>query len=271
MDILLWHKLLGPYELAVQELVLKFRHMKKEYQDRGMYCPIESVEGRVKTVSSILDKMKRKNIPMDQLEELVEDIAGVRIICQFVEDIEKVSRMIEERSDIEVQYEKDYVKNMKESGYRSYQLIIFYTVHTLEGQKNLQMEIQIRTMDMDFWATVEHSLQYKYKERIPEHIKRRLSNAANAIIALDNEMSSVRSEIMDVQNSFQLHARIVSDILNNIQNLYGTANEREVLKIQDEFYRIYELNDIDQLKRFSKELDSIAEGYRVQSLSSEEM
>ena len=95
MDILLWHKLLGPYELAVQELVLKFRHMKKEYHDRGMYCPIESVEGRVKTVSSILDKMKRKNIPMDQLEELVEDIAGVRIICQFVEDIEKVSRMIE--------------------------------------------------------------------------------------------------------------------------------------------------------------------------------
>ena len=84
-------------------------------------------------------------------------------------------------------------------------------------------------------------------------------------------MSYVRSEIMDVQNSFQLHSRIVSDILNNIQNLYGTANEREVLKIQDEFYRIYEGNDLDQLKRFSRELDSIAEGYRVQSVSMEEL
>ncbi len=267
MDILLWHKLLGPYELAVQELVLKFRHMKKEYQDRGMYCPIESVEGRVKTVSSILDKMKRKNIPMDQLEELVEDIAGVRIICQFVEDIEKVSRMIEERSDIEVQYEKDYVKNMKESGYRSYHLIIFYTVHTLEGPKKLQMEIQIRTMAMDFWATVEHSLQYKYKERIPEHIKRRLSNAANAIIALDNEMSSVRSEIMDAQLSSQLQHRMVADILNNIENMYRVTSQREVEKIQEEFYRIYALNDMAELKRFHTQLDMIAEGYRAQSVT----
>ena len=76
---------------------------------------------------------------------------------------------------------------------------------------------------------------------------------------------------MDVQNSFQIHARIVSDILNNIQNLYGTANEREVLKIQDEFYRIYELDDIDQLQRFSRELDNIAEGYRVQSVNMEEL
>ena len=196
MDILLWHKLLEPYELAVQELVLKFQHMKKEFQDRGLYCPIEHVSGRVKTVNSILDKMKKKGIPMDQMEELIEDIAGVRITCQFVEDIEKVAQLIEERSDIEVQYEKDYVKHMKESGYRSYHLIIFYTVQTLEGPKKIQMEIQIRTLAMDFWATVEHSLQYKYKTNIPEHIRQRLSNAADAIIALDNEMSSVRNEVI---------------------------------------------------------------------------
>ena len=91
-------------------------------------------------------------------------------------------------------------------------------------------------------------------------------NAANAIITLDNEMSYVRSEIMDAQNSFQIHSKIVSDILNNIQNLYRIANKREVLKIQDEFHRIYELNDIEQLKRFSRELDCIAEGYRAQSV-----
>ena len=89
MDILLWHKLLEPYELAVQELVLKFRHMKKEFQDRGMYCPIEHVSGRVKTVNSILDKMKKKGSLWIRWRELVEDIAGVRITCQFVEDIEK--------------------------------------------------------------------------------------------------------------------------------------------------------------------------------------
>ena len=156
---------------------------------------------------------------------------------------------------------------MKESGYRSYHLIIFYTVHTLEGPKKLQMEIQIRTMAMDFWATVEHSLQYKYKERIPEHIKRRLSNAANAIIALDNEMSSVRSEIMDAQLSSQLQHRMVADILNNIENMYRVTSQREVEKIQEEFYRIYALNDMAELKHFHTQLDMIAEGYRAQSVT----
>ncbi|HIV26002.1 MAG TPA: GTP pyrophosphokinase family protein [Candidatus Scatomonas pullistercoris] len=267
MDILLWHKLLEPYELAVQELVLKFQHMKKEFQDRGLYCPIEHVSGRVKTVNSILDKMKKKGIPMDQMEELIEDIAGVRITCQFVEDIEKVAQLIEERSDIEVQYEKDYVKHMKESGYRSYHLIIFYTVQTLEGPKKIQMEIQIRTLAMDFWATVEHSLQYKYKTNIPEHIRQRLSNAADAIIALDNEMSSVRNEIMDAQLSSQLQHRMVADILTAIENLYRITSRREVEKIQEEFYRIYALNDMDELKRFHTELDQIAEGYRAQSVT----
>ena len=120
---------------------------------------------------------------------------------------------------------------------------------------------------MNFWSTIEHSLQYKYRKNIPDHIREKLTNAANAIIQLDNEMSAVRSEIMDAQNSSQIHSRLISDILNNIQNLYRIANKREVLKIQDEFYRIYELDDINQLKRFSRELDNIAEGYRAQSIS----
>lgn len=119
---------------------------------------------------------------------------------------------------------------------------------------------------MNFWSTIEHSLQYKYKRNIPEHIRQKLSKAADAIIVLDNEMSTVRSEIMDAQNSFQIQANLVSDILNNIQNLYHLANKREIVKIQDEFYRIYELNDIEQLQRFHKQLDIIAEGYRAQSL-----
>ena len=140
----------------------------------------------------------------------------------------------------------------------------------MQGSRKIKVEIQIRTLAMNFWSTIEHSLQYKYKKNIPDHIREKLMNAANAIIALDNEMSFVRSEIMDAQNSFQIHTKLVSDILNNLQNLYGIANEREVLKIQDEFYRIYELNDIDQLNRFGRELDIIAEGYRAQSFSMEE-
>lgn len=265
MDILLWHKILSPYELAVQELVLKFDHMKKEHRERGIYCPIENVTGRVKTISSILEKMQKKEIPLEQMEEQVEDIAGIRIICQFVEDIERVEKLIEARSDMKILCEKDYIRNQKESGYRSYHLIVDYRVETMYGPKDLRAEIQIRTLAMNFWATIEHSLQYKYKKNIPDHIREKLSAAADAIIVLDQEMSQVRSEIMDAQNSFQIQSRLVADILNTIQNLYNLANKREILKIQDEFYRIYQSENLEQLRRFQKELDLIAEGYRAQS------
>ena len=168
---------------------------------------------------------------------------------------------------MEIKSEKDYINNQKASGYRSYYIIIYYKVETLNGTKKLQVEIQIRTLAMNFWATIEHSLQYKYKQNMPEHIRKKLLNAANAIIVLDKEMSAIRSEIMDAQNSFNVKANIVADILNNIQNLYNVANKNEVIKIQDEFYRIYETGDLEQLERFNRELDIIAESYQAQSLN----
>ena len=101
---------------------------------------------------------------------------------------------------------------------------------------------------------------------MPEHINERLMAAGNALITLDNEMSEIRSEIMDAQNSFQVKANTVSDILNNIQNLFFVANRKEVEKIQDEFYAIYLENDLEELQRFQKQLDTIAESYRAQKL-----
>lgn len=267
MEIQLWRELLDPYQLAVEELTCKFNHLIDEYHNRDMYCPIESVIGRVKSVASILEKLQKKNIPFEEMEQQVEDIAGIRIICQFVEDIEKVAHLILARDDIELKSEKDYIKHMKPSGYRSYHLIVYYTVQTLKGPKKLQVELQIRTMAMNFWATIEHSLQYKYKRNIPEHVAERLTNAADAIIALDNEMSLVRNEIMDAQISSQIQMNLVTDILNSIENLYKLSNKREVMKIQDEFYRVYETHDLDQLSRFHKQLDIIAEGYRAQAMT----
>ena len=266
MEIKLWREILNPYDLAVQELKVKLEHLIKEHRELGEYSPIETVNGRVKTISSILDKAQKKKIAMEDIEERIEDIAGLRIICQFVEDIEKVVALIKARTDMEVKSEKNYITNMEISGYRSYHLIVYYTVETMRGSKKLQVEIQIRTLAMNFWATIEHSLQYKYKKNIPDHIRKRLSKAADAIIVLDNEMSSIRNEIMDAQNAFQIQANVVADILNNIQNLYKVANKREVLRIQDEFYRIYESNDLEQLEHFHKQLDIIAEGYNAQAL-----
>ncbi|MBH1941438.1 GTP pyrophosphokinase family protein [Mobilitalea sibirica] len=266
MEIQLWREILDPYGLAVNELVVKFNHIIEQYKHVGAYSPIEQVTGRVKTISSILEKSQKKNIDLKNFEDKIEDIAGIRIICQFVEDIYKVVDIIKKRSDMRIKSEKDYIDNMKKSGYRSYHITVYYNVETLQGTRELQVEIQIRTLAMNFWATIEHSLQYKYKQNMPEHIRERLSSAAEAILILDREMSVVRDEIMDAQNSFTIKANIVADILTNIQNLYKVANKQEVIRIQDEFFRIYQIGDREQLEQFSKELDMISERYHAQSL-----
>lgn len=195
MDILLWHEILEPYELAVKELQVKFRHLIKEHHGKGLYSPIESVSGRVKSVSSILEKMQRKGIVPEEMEEQVEDIAGIRIICQFVEDIEKVADLIQKRSDIEIKSEKDYIRHMKDSGYRSYHLIVYYTVETMNGPKRIQVEIQIRTMAMDFWASLEHQLRYKSDVEIPEHMSDDLKKCADVIAETDQEMQRIAKEL----------------------------------------------------------------------------
>ena len=210
--------------------------------------------------------MQNKCISFEQMEEEVEDIAGISIICQFVEDIERVAELIEHRSDMVIRSRKDYLANQKKSGYRSFHLIVWYTVDTIAGPKKLQVEIQIRTMAMNFWATTEHSLQYKYKGEIPEHVSTRLQKAADAIFNLDNEMSQVRAEIIDAQNDMQIRTGIVKEILSAIENLYKVASEREVKKVQEEFYRIFRLNNLYELRRFQKQLDILSEGYRVQSV-----
>jgi putative GTP pyrophosphokinase len=250
----------------VEELVSKFNSLREEYRKNGLYSPIERVAGRVKSVSSILEKMQRKNIPFERMEEEVEDIAGVRIICQFVEDIEKVNALLSHRQDMKVIERKDYLANQKKSGYRSLHLIVKYAVETIHGSRDILAEIQIRTMAMNFWATTEHSLQYKYKGELPPHVSVQLQKAADAIFVLDNEMSQVRSEIIDAQIDSQIQTRLVKDILLTIENLYRVASTREVRKIQDEFYRIFGLHDLEELKRFQKQLDIFAEGYRAQSI-----
>ena len=247
MEIQLWRSILCPYELAVRELIVKFEHIISEHRENDLYSPIEQVSGRVKSVSSILEKMQRKHIPMERMEEEVEDIAGIRIICQFEEDIETVASLIQNRSDMTIKSEKNYLKHVKQSGYRSLHLIIYYTVETLNGPRKLQAEIQIRTMAMDFWATIEHSLQYKYKGDMPPHVAERLTNAADAII-------------------LQMQSNLVKDILNNIENLYRVSSEREITKIQTEFLRVFHTKDLKQLERFHRQLDIIAEGYRAQAV-----
>ncbi|CAM3045091.1 GTP pyrophosphokinase [Sporolactobacillus spathodeae] len=197
-----WKVFLAPYSQAVDELKVKLRGYRDLCGASSQNSPIEFVTGRVKPVPSILEKARRKDIPLDQLNTQMQDLAGVRIMCQFVDDIMKVVQWIRARTDFVVVEERDYINNKKKSGYRSYHVVVEYPVQTITGEQKILAEIQVRTLAMNFWATIEHSLNYKYKGNIPTDVKKRLLRAAEAAFRLDEEMSQIREEIWAAQERF---------------------------------------------------------------------
>jgi putative GTP pyrophosphokinase len=197
-----WELFLTPYKQAVDELKIKLRGYREQYEKTAQHSPIEFVTGRVKPVPSILDKARRKNIPLSELDTKMQDLAGIRVMCQFVDDIKTVIDLIRNRTDLEVVEERDYITQKKESGYRSYHMVVRYPVQTIVGERKILVEIQIRTLAMNFWATIEHSLNYKYEGRIPKAIKDRLQRASEAAFLLDEEMSKIREEIQEAQKHF---------------------------------------------------------------------
>lgn len=263
MEIVNWKELLYPYEQAVDELLLKFRCLDKECRQLGIYSPIDSVTGRLKRPASILEKAGKKQIPPEKIEDKIEDIAGIRILCQFVEDIKKVVDMVRSRKDMTVLEERDYITNTKPSGYRSYHMIIRYPLSTALGPKEVLAEIQIRTNAMNFWSTAEHSLRYKYSGNIPENLQQRLRICAEAAFHLDREMSTIRVEITNAQRLNEIKGNLVSNILDNIQSLHFEANLEEMDEINKEFVDIWNNEDIDELKAFNEKLNVLAEVYRM--------
>ena len=143
---------------------------------------------------------------------------------------------------------------------------MLYHVQTIYGHRQIKAEIQIRTLAMNFWAIIEHSLQYKYNGAIPEEVKNRLLASAQAVDRLDSEMSSIRGDVMDSQNLFRKDAGTVADILNNLQNLYRVADKDAVLCIQREFYEIYRRGDKEELREFGRSLDKLAAEKGAQKL-----
>ncbi|MBM7692999.1 putative GTP pyrophosphokinase [Peribacillus deserti] len=197
-----WDEFLSPYKQAVEELKVKLRGMRSQFELENSHSPIEFVTGRVKPIASILDKANQKNIPLEKLGSELQDIAGLRMMCQFVDDIKGVVELLRKRNDFEIVEERNYISHKKKSGYRSYHVVIKYPVQTINGEKKILAEIQIRTLAMNFWATIEHSLNYKYKGQFPQDIKMRLQRAAEAAFWLDEEMSLIRSEIKEAQREF---------------------------------------------------------------------
>ena len=255
--ILDWKKILIPYEQAVEELKVKFKSIRNGYRMADEYSPIEFVTGRVKEISSIIEKARKLNVPLENLDTGIEDIAGIRIMCQLVEDIETLVELIRSRDgkDLDIVEEKDYVTDIKESGYRSYHIIIKYRVHTAVGEKEILAEIQIRTLAMNFWATIEHSLNYKFKRNMPKDIQERLKNAAEAAFLLDQEMSEIRDEIVDAQGLFRVRSSLIAEILSKIQRMYYSGKKEDIDEIEEEFLYLRDTQNFKKLEEFNKKLD----------------
>ena len=255
-----WDKFLLPYNQAVEELKVKFKSVRKSYKELEDYSPIEFVTGRVKKISSIIEKLDRRGLSIDDAAKL-EDIAGIRIMCQLVDDITTVVELIRTRNgkDLEIVEERDYTTNTKESGYRSYHIIIKYWVYTSVGEKEILAEIQIRTLAMNFWATVEHSINYKFNENIPEHVKHKLKNAADAAYQLDMEMSQIKDEIIDSQKLFMAESELTEKILYKIRLLYLNSSYSNVDILRKDFYYAKKSGSIDDLKKLNDRIDLLLE------------
>jgi putative GTP pyrophosphokinase len=258
-----WERILLTYKQAADELKAKFGNISLQFNKLEHSSPIFRVEARVKTIPSILAKARRKNIPMDEVESEMWDIAGVRIICRFVDDIKTVVDIIKARRDMSVIEERDYVTSMKASGYRGYHLLISYPVHTAWGRRDVLCEIQIRTLAMNMWAVTEHSLRYKYKGHIPAEIQRRLIRTADAAFMLDNDTNIIKEDILEAEKSNKSREEIVLDITNSIEDLGAVVGTAEVEGLYKKFVEVMGTNEYEHLKEFHEEVKLIARAYKI--------
>lgn len=263
MQIINWDQFYTPYEIAVSDLENRFNNLKYAYNKLSTHSPIESVTSRVKTINSLLEKAKRKGVSQNELGEKIEDIAGVRIICKFVEDIYLVVELIKslECKGFNVTDERDYISNTKESGYRSYHMHVKYLIATPHGMEAVIVEIQIRTMAMNFWATIEHSIRYKYKNEMSNELKERLTTSAEASFTLDKEMSKIRDDILGMEEETRVKDKLLQETLYNIEKLYLMHNLESANDFNEQFFDIYEQGDLNELKSFNEKIKIVTQLY----------
>lgn len=185
------------YQCAVMEVETKIRVLNEEFSLRTQRNPIESIKSRIKSPTSIYEKMNRRGFPLtvESMEKNLNDIAGVRVICSFPEDIYNVARLITEQDDIVILEIKDYIANPKPNGYRSLHLIVAVPIFLATEKKNMKVELQFRTIAMDFWASLEHKVKYKKNVEHAEEIAKELKDCADIIASVDYRMQEIQQSI----------------------------------------------------------------------------
>ena len=185
------------YESAIKQIETKLDILNKECKVGRKRNPIETVKSRIKSPESISKKLEKKKLAVtfDSMISNLNDIAGVRVICPYISDIYSVRDMLLKQPDIKLILENDYIQNPKESGYRSLHLVVEVPVYLSQSEHNVRVEIQLRTIAMDFWASLEHELHYKNTTQVPESIRRELFRVAETIAMTDREMEEIALEL----------------------------------------------------------------------------
>ena len=195
-----FQKIMMIYESAIKMIETKLEVLSKEYKITGQRNPIDSVRSRIKTPVSIANKLEKRNLPISfsSMTENLCDIAGIRVICPYISDIYLAKDILLKQPDIKLISEKDYIQNPKESGYRSLHIVVEVPVYLSNTEHNVKVEIQLRTIAMDFWASLEHELRYKTSCVVPESIKKELFRCAETIAITDRQMEQIAMELQTI-------------------------------------------------------------------------
>lgn len=185
------------YSAAMREVQTKLEILDDEFQMRHKRNPIHHMQCRMKTIQSMMEKLQRKHyaVSMESAVENLHDIAGIRVICSYVQDVYTVANLLTSQDDVKLLETRDYIRNPKGNGYRSLHLIIEIPVFLQEGRIGVPVEVQLRTIAMDFWASLEHSMRYKAQGEVPDDISAELQQVGTDIAVLDERMQSLHDRI----------------------------------------------------------------------------
>ena len=203
-----WKSVMFLYNSALKEINTKIEILNNEFVHIYDYNPIEHIKSRLKTPESIVQKLKRYgwDVTIDNMTDKLNDIAGIRIICSFTSDIYMIADMISRQSDVTVLFVKDYIKNPKPNGYKSYHMVVTIPIYLTDGPVETKVEIQIRTVAMDFWASLEHKIYYKFEGNAPAYLQQELKACADMVDMLDAKMYSLNEAILALSQDQQEEA-----------------------------------------------------------------
>lgn len=202
-EVQTWNEVTLVYNSALKEMNSKLEILNEEFQHVHQYNPIEHIKSRLKTPESIVKKLKKygQESTIENMVLYVNDIAGVRVICSFTSDIYRIAEILSNQSDIKVIEVKDYIKNPKPSGYKSYHMLVTIPVYLSDKIVHTKVEIQIRTVAMDFWASLEHKINYKFEGNVPDEIRGDLIECAQMVSELDNRMLLLNEEVKSLDRN----------------------------------------------------------------------